>query len=840
MPRRSKRWRFCGNIKKWFASCKVKDKIDKGLQRRKGAHEHGEIRSYHPDMGHEGQSHMDHRPTSTPFDDTSTLSHEASTMTIGSDFRTAALQPSLSMIPNLQQAPYARSTHLDLENFDPSTIPSSQSAVKHHDRGQTKRIDCYDSSHSESCGSSQQSQKKAEEQKKNCEIAAEIYSGTGPDAVSIEQDKLCTQIVVDEAEVSVDASPSSSGTVLSRAGSLVGVDGREPATCSHTLQSSELSPPLTIRNLVDFEIAEEARRAESSTSAVGSSILSRTPSQITDVSRTSSRQSGPAVKTQSQSHQRYKAQNSRLEQLLNYEAQVFEERRKEIRQFMEDEALRASLDTDLSTGLYQQPSGNTTSLRNIIGQSYTHRRSTLSLPALRGSMSCATLPGMSMESLQNPPSPSRAEVHYAQSMQNLCSAGMRPVQCDSQFRWSTADHPHDQFSERSTSRARIDARSISSKSFVDTGDQTSIRSHHSSSPSTASSFHRVQQRPPPNPSPRHLRYPGGPTPVDVRNSTAMDSQSSGSDPYSRPFTGFSGVYAHSQRPHSAIYPASSYQPEAEPINRDPYAQFARDYPRQLDHPHYSQPTPNFARPASIASTSSYTHGSNLNPYVPPGGPLVADVMIPSAPPRGQMRSPKGIPKLQCAANVNMAVSWDANGDPIGYHYENPKDSVIERWQGAVQASAELKKLRSARVKSKNGRGEGQLANWRSPGRIHDTIHEEETFRPDERGLYGYVSRGQAEGRLKGNGMSSSLTSTSTTPTSTTDTSNYQKQIANRRALVYPPRNQHLPSQSQLGQLGLQYSHIEREKARRLEKEKQQEKERKARGRKDREEMKKQR
>lgn len=55
-----------------------------------------------------------------------------------------------------------------------------------------------------------------------------------------------------------------------------------------------------------------------------------------------------------------------------------------------------------------------------------------------------------------------------------------------------------------------------------------------------------------------------------------------------------------------------------------------------------------------------------------------------------------------------------------------------------------------------------------------------------------------------------------------DTSNYQKQIANRNSRVY---YQNRASQS-LGQLGLQYSHIESEKARKIAK--QQEAERKER------------
>lgn len=681
---------------------------------------------------------------------------------MGSDFRTAALQPSLSMIPTLQQAPYARSTHLDLENFDPSTISSPQAAMAYHDHGQTKRIDCYDSGHSASCGSSQQSEtkKRLEEQKNN--ILVEVSSGTifVEEPTHIEKDKPGTQVTEDEAEVSLDVPRSLSGKVLTRNGSFVGIGGPENAMRIHTFQSPELSPPLTIRNLLDLEGAEDACLAEPSVPE-GSSVISRTPSQVTSVSRASSRRSAPTEKTPPVVLRRYRGQNSRSEQLSAREAQVFEERCKEIQQFMREEERRASLDTTLSSGFYQQPSESETSLRNPSSQSYTHHRhSTLSLPALQGSMSYITLPVMSIHSGGDSPSPNRAEIHYAQSMQNLGSMGMSPVHYDPRFSRSLADQLHYQFPERSTSRAHVDARSISSTGRVDVGDQASIRSHQSKTPSIASSLQSAQQRRSPNPSPRHLRYPGGPTPIDARNNTAMNSNSSGSDSYYRPFTGFSGEYAHSQRPHSVIYPASGYpQTDADFVSHDAYTQLA-GYPHQLGHQH-PQSTPNFGRPASIASTSSYTHGPNPSPYIPPGGPLITDVMTPSAPPRGQRRDPKDIPKLQCAANVNMAVSWDANGEPIGYHYENPEDSAIQRWQGGVHAVEELKKLKSGRAGNmRSGRGERRRerppANWRSPGRLHGTIHEEETFVPDGRGLYGYVARGQAEGRLRNNGRRPSV------------------------------------------------------------------------------------
>ncbi|TLD20063.1 hypothetical protein E2P81_ATG09133 [Venturia nashicola] len=707
---------------------------------------------------------MGHTPTPTPFDDTSTLSHQASTVTVGSDFRTAALQPSLSMIPTLQQAPYAKSTHLDLEDFGSSTILPSQCAVTHADHGQTKRIDCHDSGHSESCGSSQQSQKKVDEQKKNCEILVEVSSGIAPELVPIEQDQLGTPVMEDEAEVSVNVSPSLSGNVLSRTRSLSRVDGCEPATRCHNLQSPEPSPLLTIRNVVDLESAE-ARRAESPISVEGSSVLSRTSSQIMNVIQTSPRRSGSASKTPSQSHSRYRLQNSRSEPSSQREALVLKERRKEIKNFMGDEAQHA-LDTDLSARLYHQPSDNMMSLPDISGQPYTHhRQSTSSLPALQNSRSYAMLPNMSIELGEDDPSPGLAKLHYAKSMQHLCKTGMSVVQHDPLPHQSLADQVHPHSLKRRTSRAPVDAQSISSRCRVDTGDQASIQSNLSRSPSMASSFYSVQQRPSPNPSPRHLRYPGGPTPVDVRNSTGVNSNSSGSDSYSRPFTGFSGAYAHSQRPPSVTSSVSNYQPEAEVFNHDAYAQFARDHLHQFGCPQYSQSTPNFGHPASIVSTSSYSRGPNPSPSIPFGGPLLTDVMTPSAPPRGQRRDPKGIPKLQCAANVNMAVSWDANGEQIGYHYQNPEDSVIERWQGGVHASDELKKMRSTR-----------------------------------------------------------LTSSYTTPTSINGTSNYQKQIATRRALVYPAQTQNFTPQSQLGQLGLQYSHIEREKARRLQKQQEAERE----------------
>lgn len=758
MTQGRKRWSLRGIVNWWLFNRKIKNNIKRGSQSRKKAHEHESISPHRSGMCHRGQSHMDQRTNSSPSNDTSTLSHEASTITVRSDFSTAALQPSLSMMPNLERAPYARSTHLELEDFDASTIPSWQSNVINRSHDQTKRLDCVDSGHSESCGqpescgSSQWSRKGTEEQMKNCKTSVEVSSETTPESVSIEQDKLGTQVMVDESEVSVDISPSLSGMVLSGAGSLVGGDFRVPPSRSHILLSPELSPPLTIKNPVDIESMEEACRAESSISADGRSALLRTSSQITNVSRTSSRPNQSAVKTPSQSHQRYRAQYSRSEQLSKHEAQAFEERQKEIQQFMRDEAQRASLGANLSTGFYQQPSESISSLDIRNSQFCTRQHSTLSLPALQDSRSYATLPSTSTISVRDRrPSSGRSKVHYAQSMQNLCSSRIGLSHYDPRLNQSLAGHLHSQSLERSTSEACVDVRSISNRSCVDTGDQNSIQSRHSRSPSIASSLRHVQHRRPADPSPRHLRYPGGPTPVDARNSTAMDSHSSGSDPYSRPFTGFSGSYAHSQQPHSMAYSASGYQSEAEFLEVEADAQFARAYPHQFGHHQYSQSTRNFGRAGSMVSTSSYSHGPNSNPYLPSRGPLVTDVMTPSAPPRGQRRNPKGIPKLKCAANVNMAVSWDANGEAIGYHYQNPEDSVIKRWQGAVQASEELKELRSARVRSKNGWGEGRPANWKSPSRIHGIIHEEETFVPDGRGLYGYVSRGQTGGRLKGDG-----------------------------------------------------------------------------------------
>lgn len=53
-------------------------------------------------------------------------------------------------------------------------------------------------------------------------------------------------------------------------------------------------------------------------------------------------------------------------------------------------------------------------------------------------------------------------------------------------------------------------------------------------------------------------------------------------------------------------------------------------------------------------------------------------------------------------------------------------------------------------------------------------------------------------------------------TASEEITNYQKQIANRRSRVYLPQNRVSQSQPQ-GQSGLQYSHIEREKARQQEK-----------------------
>lgn len=744
MPQDSIRWRIRNNVKKLFSSHKPKDEIEEDFQRRERVREHGRIHSYHAGMCRRGQSHVDPKPTPTPFDDRSTISHEASTMTMESDFRTAALQPSLSMMPNLQQAPYARSTHLDFENFDRSTVSPSQSAVTHHNHGQTKHIDCYDSGHSASCCSSQQSKERAKEQ-------VDVSSGTtfAEELADPEPDKLGIQVPENEAEVSVEVSRSSSGKRLSSNGSCAGFDGPEKTTRIHTLRSLGPSSPLTSRNLIDLDNAEEAHRTKPSIPADERSVLSRNPSQITNVSRTSSRRSGTAVKSPSQSHRRYRGQNSRSDQMSAREAQIFEERRKEVRKFMREEERRASLDTNLSAGFYQQPSESIRSLRSPNVQPHTHHRhSTLSLPVFQDSRSFATLPIMGVESGRD----ERAGVHYAQSMQNLGNMRMSPTHYDSRSNQPSVDQQHYQFPVRSTSRSHVDTRSINSTTRFDAGDQTSIRSHHSRPPSIASSVHSMQQRTSPDPSPRHLRYPGGPTPVDFRNNTAMDSYSSGSESYSRPFSGFSGVYAHSQRPHSVMYPASGYQSEAESHSHDAYARFAGGYPYQLGHPQYSQSIPNFSRPASLVSTSSYTHGPNPTPYIPPGGPLVTDVMTPSAPPRGQRRDPKAIPRLQCAANVNMAVSWDANGEPIGYHYENPEDSVIQRWQGGVHAVEQLKKQKSRGVGRRGGDMGGRPPNWRSPGRLHGTIFEEETtYFPDGRGLYGYVA-----GRQRGHGRNASV------------------------------------------------------------------------------------
>ncbi|QDS71294.1 hypothetical protein FKW77_001439 [Venturia effusa] len=747
MPQDSKGWSLRGNLKKWWTGRKVKKNNDS--------------------MYHQGQSNTNHNYTSAPFDDTSTISQQASTMTIESDFRTAALQPSISMIPNLQHAPYARSTHLAFEHFDSATTPCPQTIRLYRDHDSTKRTDCYDSGHSASCNSSQQSETKVqvEGQQTKHEIPVEVPSGTpfAEESAHLAQDLHDTHVCEDAAKVPEDGSLSTIGVPLSSSDSSLETDTPDNATRIHAFQSSEPSRPLMIKNLNDLEGTEYAGHAEHSIIEAGSSAISRSTSQSTSASPTSFRRSVADEKFPSTALRRYRGHTSRISQLPAREAKIFCERRREIQQFMEEEGRRASLDPTLGPGLYQLPSKSAPSLRNFHGQASIHRQqSTSTLPDCQGPTSCTTKPGTSLESREDPSSLDHADVRHAQSMQDLCSRGMSQAYHDVQYSQSMTDQLRCQIPNRGAYRAPSDTRSISSRSFVDASDQASFQSRLSRTPSVVSSLYNAQQRPFPDPSPRHLRYPGGPTPVDARNHTAMHSHSSGSDPYSRPFTGFSGDYTQSQRPQSTIYHATTAgcQSEYQFLNHDADASLAGYPHHRLGHV-YSRSTPDFGgRPASIASTSTtisavgHTHGPNPMPYVPPTGPLMTDVMTPSAPPRGQRRNPKEIPALPCAANVNMAVSWDANGEPIGYHYENPEVSAIKRWQGGVHAVEELKRQRRGKT----------LSNY-------------------------------------------------STRTTFPDAANYQKQIASRRAQVYRPPN---CAPQRLGQLGLQYSHIEQRKARREE------------------------
>jgi hypothetical protein len=141
-------------------------------------------------------------------------------------------------------------------------------------------------------------------------------------------------------------------------------------------------------------------------------------------------------------------------------------------------------------------------------------------------------------------------------------------------------------------------------------------------------------------------------------------------------------------------------------------------------------------------------------YLPPGCPLIRDAMTLSPPARGKTRTPKEIPRLECAPNVNIMTSHDKNGEHIGFHYVDP---TVKQWNEAVHAVEKFKRYKKqiggSQVSGNSNRPrmrekERPLALWRSP---QPEMILEEGELPDGRGLYGFLERNEGNIPMNGRG-----------------------------------------------------------------------------------------
>lgn len=779
MPERSKRWSLRGqvsNIKERWRKYEEKAQIsdtEYESHRQRGYQEQGTTASYTDDgYSCQDQSGLDfaayNNTTSIPFEESSPLSCSANGMTLASDFRFAALQPAPSMIPNLQQAIDVRSTHLDYGDLDASSItpsPFVSTEVQVHDQAEH----AHDSAHTKSLNSYKEiaTRDSAKEQGNNCQRPADV----SPNENLVEEqppdreEKLNNPTLKGEAEMMVAIPRPLSGTGLQRS-------KFDSGSVAHQEPEAPPSPPvpeanrlLTIRNPTTQDCVEESCHTKAATTdqthSDASQPLSKVGLPVPTPSQTSSRRSEAAASTPSLSRRRYTGQVCGFQQLSPHEVQMVEANRRKNERYLEqhESDRRAALETNLrrtNLEVYEYPSEEMSSLHERSSKFYAqHRHSTNSMPLLHSSRSHATLQGM--ETAGEPPFYHQAHDRHAQSAYNLCHPEMSLAFHDPHLNQSMMEPAQvSQFHLplQRGSKPHVDAQSISSRSRISDSDRTSIRSVHSMAPSMAPSSYSMQQTSSVNPSSRRLRYPGSLN--YTPRSFAVHNKRSVADPYTRPFTGFSGDYAQSpqQRPHSIFHPPADHMSEAEFLRHDPYAQYQGGvYPYQFNP--YAQSVPDIYRPSSLRSVSSYgrLHHQEGRGVVPPGGPLIRDVMTPSSAPRGQSpNTVKGIPKLECASNVSMASSWDKNGDHIGFHYEPP--DLDKSWQGGVHAVDEYKRQKSMEARGRawsmrDTRGdvaERPPAAWKTPR--NGPILEEGEVQPDGRGYYGWLVENDAQSRSR--------------------------------------------------------------------------------------------
>jgi hypothetical protein len=685
----------------------------------------------------------------------------------------AALQPAPSSISFLHPPPDAGPAFAAQEQHELSSIsPLPCTSTTFGDFFQEKKEEPRDSAHESTPPSSNSEavRQEALERQKHSSPPLDETSTNPPlndeSAAASDRKELSRPRLGDDVEIAEADPRPLSGNGMRRSTSCGGIE-KFPGVKGFQ-QDLQPSEPNLVSEVTNDNVPEDVDEPKKTETPIieRRTVVSQAPSQAELPTATSTKESSTRFQSAIPNPSRYKQQQFGqalgLHSLPKNLQQQLEHNHMQnvlfLRQEREARAFR-NLKSRRSLGAFSQPEQGMGFFCDVTGQQFGHHRQSMQdLSAHHASRNSSALTSQKIEQGRPAsPFPFHQDVCHATSTKAFCSTRKTPVgggvPIDAQSTQSSVPRMRDVLFKRE-SQTPVNARSIPSASRVAVSDNAPNTNYHSRTASASSGYHIAQSPHSISPSIHHLRAPGGPISprtISIAGSVAVGGHTPVLEPYSRPFSAFSGNHLP-QRPHP-MHPTTSEL-------RSPVKYMSdAEYLRSVSSPHsplntpdsfpyaltpWVQSSPNLSISGSYRSTyaSSNYPSQNLSAdppmqlnhrrsmcYLPPGGSLVSNPEIMSPPKRGTTRSPRQIPMLPCSP-ANMTVSYDKNGESIGFHYA-PQP---ERWSGAIHAIEERKRDMVGGLK------------WKSlqPARIAEEGEE------GGRGLYGFLetNEGMTNGRGK--------------------------------------------------------------------------------------------